>query len=167
MIKITEIDEQRETAPPPNVIHGLHLWNLREIVVPTDLGVERRNAVAYAMILARPCNAHLTLLHVYKEPYSLEYLRGPGVGQAREQHRQCAKNALELLGKQARKEYQNCSTEFREGAVCEEIANAAQDLQADLMVIASRANKWVRRCAYGSDADAIVRIAPCPVLIVH
>jgi nucleotide-binding universal stress UspA family protein len=167
MIETTEINEPQEITRPTDVIHDLHLWNLREIVVPTDLTVENRKAVTYAITLARPFNAHVTLLHVYKEPYSLEYLRGPRVSKARDLQRRCAQNALELLGKQAIEEYANCSTEFREGTLCEEVANSVKDLDADLMIVGSQANKWFRRCAYGSDADAIVRVSLCPVLIIH
>jgi len=167
MINSTEIDEPREFASSTDLIPDLQWWNLREIVVPTDLTVENRKAITYAILLARPCNAQVTLLHVYKEPSSLEYLRGPRVSQARELQRQCAQNALQLLGKQSREEYSNCRTEFRDGTLCEEIVNSVKNLDADLVIVGSRANKWFRRCAYGSYADAIVRVAPCPVLIVH
>jgi nucleotide-binding universal stress UspA family protein len=167
MNRSTETDEPRQITPPTDITGDLHWWTLREIVVPTDLTLENRKAVTYAMTLARSCNAHVTLLHVYQEPYSLEYLRGPGLSRARDLQRQSAQNALEVLGKQAKEEYANCSTEFREGTLCQEIANLAKDLDADLMIVGSRANKWFRRCAYGSDAEAIVRVSPCPVLIVN
>ena len=37
MIRTTEIDELRELAISTDVIPDLHLWNLHEIVVPTEL----------------------------------------------------------------------------------------------------------------------------------
>jgi nucleotide-binding universal stress UspA family protein len=147
--------------------HKRNFSKVREILVPTDLTLESRKAIGYAASLAKTLNAHLTLLHVYKEPHSLEYMRGPNVCAARERQRQYTENALEVLGKRAKEEYADCSTEFREGDLCQEIANSVKELPADLMVISTRGSKWLQRVAYGCDADAIVRLSPCPVLVVH
>ena len=67
---------------------------------------------------------------------------------------------------EVREQKANCSTVFRQGNHCDEIVKAAHDLQADLMIIGTRADKWFQRIAYGSDADALVRRAGCPVLVV-
>jgi nucleotide-binding universal stress UspA family protein len=147
--------------------HKRNFSKVREILVPTDLTLESRKAIGYAASLAKTLNAHLTLLHVYKEPHSLEYMRGPDVCAARARQRQYIENALDLLGKRTKEEHANCSTEFREGALCDEIANSVKELQADLLVISSRGNEWFRRVAYGCDADAIVQLSLCPVLVVH
>jgi nucleotide-binding universal stress UspA family protein len=167
MTERTEVEDVRNLAERRNSRQELNLCGVREILVPTDLTVESRKAIAYAASLAKTWNAHLTLLHVYKEPHSLEYMRGPNVCAARERQRQHTENALEVLGKWAKQVCANCSTEFREGALCDEIASSVRELHADLMVISTRGNKWFHRVAYGCDADAIVRLSPCPVLVVH
>jgi len=46
------------------------------ILVPTDLTVESERAVEYGLVLAQRFGAHLTLLHVCKESYAVEYMRG-------------------------------------------------------------------------------------------
>lgn len=167
MTETTEVEDSRDLAERRNSRHDRNFCGAREILVPTDFTPESRKAIAYAVNLAKALHAHMTLLHVYKEPHSLEYMRGPDVCAARERQRRYTENALELLGKQAKEEYANCSTEFREGALCDEIANSVKELQADLMVISTRGNKWFRRVAYGCEADAIVRLSPCPVLVVR
>ena len=43
----------------------------------------------------------------------------------------------------------------------------ANELQADLMIVGTRSDKWFERIAYGSDADALVRRAGCPVLVLR
>ena len=48
-----------------------------------------------------------------------------------------------------------------------QIAKAANDLHADLMIIGTHGNKWLQRMAYGSEAEAIVRRASCPVWVVR
>jgi hypothetical protein len=40
-------------------------------------------------------------------------------------------------------------------------------LQSDLLIIGTHVDKWFQRIAYGSDVAAIVRRAPCPVLVLH
>lgn len=167
MTETTKVEDWRNLAERRNSRPDRKFCGVREILVPTDLTVESRKAIAYAVSLAKSLNAHLTLLHVYKEPHSLEYMRGPDVCAARERQRQYTENALEHLGKRAKEEYANCSTEFREGALCDELANSVKELRVDLMVISTRGDKWFRRIAYGCESDAIVRLSPCPVLVVR
>jgi universal stress protein C len=167
MTERTDVEDLRNLAERRNSRYERNFCGVKEILVPTDLTVESRKGIAYAVSLAKTLNAHLTLLHVYKEPHSLEYMRGPDVCAARARQRQYIENALDLLGKRTKEEHANCSTEFREGALCDEIANSVKELQADLLVISSRGNEWFRRVAYGCDADAIVQLSLCPVLVVH
>jgi nucleotide-binding universal stress UspA family protein len=166
MTKTTDIEETRDFGYPTNLNHDRFFSGIRKILVPIDLTVESRKAINDAVNLAQIWNAHLTLLHVYQEPYNSCYLRGSHVYDAIKEHRQNREHILQLLGEAVRERYPNCSTEFRQGSLCDEIAKAANDLQADLMIIGTQGNKWFRRIAYGSDADAIVRRASCPVLVV-
>jgi nucleotide-binding universal stress UspA family protein len=163
----TDLKDVRDYANPRRASHHGNFCSVREILVPIDLTAESRRAIASAVSLAKTWNSHLTLLHVYKEPRSLEYMRGPHVCAARKQQRQYTENAFDLLGNEAKLQYENCSTEFREGMLCDEIARAVRELHADLMIIGSHGNKWFRRIAYGSETDAIVRLAPCPVLVLR
>ena len=137
------------------------------ILAPTDLTVESRKVVNYAAILAKSCGAHLTVLHVYREPYNVAYLRGSPAYASIERHRHDTKSVLESFGEEVRERYADCSTEFRTGIPCEEIIQAAKDLQIDMLVISTHGHKWFRRVAYGSKAEELVRRAPCPVLLVH
>jgi nucleotide-binding universal stress UspA family protein len=167
MSKTIDIEKARDFAYPTNLNHDRFFSGIREILVPTDLTGEGREAINYAVTLAQTWNAHLTLLHVYKEPYNLGYLRGPDTYDAIARHRHYTNHLLQLLGEEVREQYAKCSTEFREGTLCDEIVKAVKDLQADLMIIGTHPNKWLGRIAYGSDAEAIVRRAPCPVLVVR
>jgi Universal stress protein family len=50
---------------------------VKRILVPTDPTTESERAIEFGFVLAKLFGAHLTLLHVYKEPYAVQYLRGP------------------------------------------------------------------------------------------
>ncbi len=166
MTKTTDIEERKELEHPSRANNDRFLTGMREILVPIDLPVENREVIHYAVTLAETWNAHLTLLHIYKEPYNLCYLRGLHVHDAIERHRDLMQQKLQQFGEEVREQYPKCATEFREGTPGEEIVKAANDLQADLMIVGTHANNWFQRIAYGSDSEVIVRWAPCPVLVV-
>jgi nucleotide-binding universal stress UspA family protein len=55
----------------------------------------------------------------------------------------------------------------RVGAAADEIAQLATDLEADLVMVGSHSRRGIERLLLGSVAERVVRIAPCPVLVVR
>src|SRR5215216_7080440 len=51
------------------------------------------------------------------------------------------------------------------GVVDLEIVVLAKELQADLIVMGCRGHRGIRRAIEGSISDAVIRHAPCPVLV--
>jgi nucleotide-binding universal stress UspA family protein len=49
----------------------------------------------------------------------------------------------------------------------EEVAQLAADLEADLVVVGTHGHRGLTRILLGSVAEATVRLAPCPVLVVR
>jgi nucleotide-binding universal stress UspA family protein len=162
-----DFENAQDSASPTNPNQALFWSGVKEILVPTDLTMESHKAITHAVALALSSNAHLSLLHVYEPSYNLSYLRGAHVCDVVKQDRKDREHALELLGEEVREQKAKCSTVFRQGSHCDEIVKAANDLQADLMIIGTRGGKWFQRIAYGSDADALVRRVGCPVLVLH
>jgi nucleotide-binding universal stress UspA family protein len=58
-------------------------------------------------------------------------------------------------------------THIRLDAPAEEIAQLASDLEADLVVVGTHGRRGIRRVLLGSVAEGVVRMAPCPVLVVR
>jgi hypothetical protein len=52
-------------------------------------------------------------------------------------------------------------------AIADEIAQLAADLEADLVVVGTHGRRGLSRVLLGSSAEATVRLAPCPVLVVR
>jgi nucleotide-binding universal stress UspA family protein len=52
-------------------------------------------------------------------------------------------------------------------SIAEEIAQLAADLEADLVVVGTHGRRGLSRVLLGSSAEATVRLAPCPVLVVR
>src|SRR5688572_25406283 len=55
---------------------------------------------------------------------------------------------------------------LRMGAVDLEIVALAKELGADLIIMGCRGHRGIRRAIEGSISDAVIRRAPCPVLVV-
>jgi nucleotide-binding universal stress UspA family protein len=63
---------------------------------------------------------------------------------------------------------QGNTREFVEiGGAASEIVKAAKDWPADLIVIGSHGRSGLKRALLGSVAEAVMRHAPCPVLVVR
>jgi len=56
---------------------------------------------------------------------------------------------------------------LREGSPPQEIMAAAQEWGADLLVLGTRGRSRLARALWGSTAEAVVRQAPCPVVVVR
>jgi nucleotide-binding universal stress UspA family protein len=56
---------------------------------------------------------------------------------------------------------------LRMGAVDLEVVALAKELGADLIVMGCRGHRGIRRAIEGSISDAVIRHAPCPVLVVR
>jgi nucleotide-binding universal stress UspA family protein len=84
-----------------------------------------------------------------------------------QRHRAENLEALDELGRQIRCQYANSEICSRYGNFCEEVVHAAIELNTDLIVLCTPDYKWINRLVGHSDAEDILRRAPCPVLIVH
>jgi nucleotide-binding universal stress UspA family protein len=56
---------------------------------------------------------------------------------------------------------------LRLDAPAHEIAQIAADLEADLVVVGTHGRRGIARWLLGSVAEAVVRLAPCPVFVVR
>ena len=139
---------------------------LRHVLVPTDLSLDAQKAVDYAVALARDFGARLTLLHVYNSDFNCDYVLGPNNYNDDDRYRAEAEKALRQLCVDYKAEYASIDSCYRVGVPCEEIAAAAKELKADLIIISTHNDHWFDHLMNGSDAERIVRRVSCPILVV-
>jgi nucleotide-binding universal stress UspA family protein len=137
------------------------------ILAPTNLSDDSRKSINYATELAQHFGAKLTLLHIHDESSLMDYSFSRSVVERLEQERWRAENALLALWIEIRSKHPNCDYYFASGSPREMIVRAAKGLSADLIVISTHDYHWLRHLFFGSDAEDILRHAPCPILIVH
>jgi nucleotide-binding universal stress UspA family protein len=169
MTKIGETEIPNDAGHQPAEVRGHDRVpsNIKRILVPTDLTKESDGAIEFGLVLAKRFGAQLTLLHAYREPYAVRYVRGPRAYDAVLEERTYFENTLKSIGEDVRQRYAHCDVEFRQGMPCEEIVHTAKERDVDLIVISTHHHNWLTRIAYGCDAEQILRHAPCPILILQ
>jgi universal stress protein A len=140
---------------------------IRQILAPTNLRDGSQKALNYATRFAQYFGAKLTLIHIYEEPFIYGSAMSPETAQELRKARQGAENALLAICEEMRAEYPKCDTYFQCGQPHELIVAAAKELNADLIVLSTHDYRWLNHLLFGSDAEAILHHAPCPVLVVH
>jgi len=155
------------SAPASRSLLSRDSVRLRRIVVPIDLSSDAAKAIDAAVGLAKRFDADLFLVHVYSEPYSCAYARGPNAYAECEQQRLLAKSRLFAIRDRTRKEYSRCFAIFSQGVdLEEEISAVAKEIKADLIVVPAHHRNWLERLGEGSQAERIVRKSPCPILVI-
>jgi nucleotide-binding universal stress UspA family protein len=78
-----------------------------------------------------------------------------------------AQEAVERVAEELRDITANVDTIVRSGAPADQIIRAADDLEADLIVVGGRGKGAVEAIVLGSVAYRVLHHAPCPVLVTR
>lgn len=138
----------------------------RKILVPVDFSPASLDGLRYALGLARPFGARLTVLHVV-EPL------GPMMKLAVDAHshhkklREGAKLRLDVLHLDVDEPAGEFNVVVRIGPSYHEIIAMAQEGNFDLVVMASLGRTELTDRLLGSTAERVVRHALCPVLVAR
>ena len=135
------------------------------ILLAIDTSEEAELAARKAVYLADGVNSELYVVHVGELPNFL--MGSPGT----ELYDEIEKESREILRKLVWRVKVSGGTVagsyLRMGEVDLEIVGLAKELGADLIVMGCRGRHGIRRIIGGSVSDAVIRHAPCPVLVVR
>jgi nucleotide-binding universal stress UspA family protein len=138
--------------------------SFKKILIAVDSGPIAARAFDLGMGLAKEVGAELGLITVVD---SIR-LAAPSVDAAALQLLPLAREeARQLLDKMVAKSGGQAKAFQSEGAPGDEIVAAAKSFGADLIVIGSHGRGGIGRVLMGSVAEAVMRHAPCPVLVVR
>jgi nucleotide-binding universal stress UspA family protein len=143
---------------------------LKRVLCATDFSENAAAALEAAVAFARPSKAEILVLHVSPFPprsavgvACLPTTRRGIDGETRadliERLDRFARPAIAVGAKTGRV--------LREGDPCEEIVGEAQRAHADLIVMGRHSRGAPARLFLGSVAEAVVKSAPCPVMVVE
>lgn len=145
---------------------------LRHIIVGTDFSVTSESALERATQLAREHRARLTLAHVVPgslwEDLGLQLFDAVGVGSLSPEaaqhtaYEQLQRRAAELDGRDGL----TSDAQVAAGRPANELARIAAADGADLLVVGAYGEHAPRDILLGTTAQKLLRVAPCPVLVV-
>ena len=141
----------------------------KKILVPVDFSEHSTAALDTAAVLAKQCDASLTIVHVY-EPLAIAVPEGYQLFSEDQLNRIFEELQRELAGQRQRAEaagVQRVDTELLHGFAVSEIQNFAQQCGFDLIVMGTHGRRWLSHALLGSVTERMVRLAPCPVLTVR
>lgn len=157
LVQVGRKDAQLPTQESP--------LNLNQILVPIDFSECSKQALRYAVPLARQLDGKISLLHV------VDWLIAPAALSAvvTEENRieEAAQRKLDELARANVPPELLGSTLVRTGRAYRVITHAARGLRMDLIVIATQGRTGLKRALLGSTAERVVRHAACPVLTIR
>jgi len=138
------------------------------LLVPTDFSAASERALDCALALASKLGAKVFLLHAYALPI-IGFPDGMLIPSAEIASRIISEAEKELAACVERRKESGATivTLLRQGDAREAILVAAEEISADLVVMGTHGRRGITRALIGSVAEAIVRVAPVPVLTVH
>lgn len=142
--------------------------NIKKILFPTDFSEYSKHALKYATALAERFKAKLLVLHVCEHPIAgtgteAYQLAVPAFFADVEQRE---RKQLEAMSSDLQARGIDAEPVFIIGRAYLEIVNTARQLEVDVITMATHGNKGLSHLIFGSTAEKVVRLAPCPVLTV-
>ncbi len=147
------------------------MTSLQRILVATDFSEYSKEALNYAVYLARSLEATLYLLHVFEPPFysptGVSISIRPEVDQWIQDLRAEESKRLNMLTDEIRHQGAKVHPMFKEGTPFLEILKTAGEIPADLIVLGTHGRTGLSHLLMGSVAESVVRKAPCPVFTVR
>lgn len=146
---------------------------MKKILVPTDFSSHADRALRYAQAIAQKSGGEIVLLNVMLTPDHTQIEAGPsGInisGSSESQYLmeavQKVKNNMET--KIARIGLENVSYHITSGNISQAIVSHIKGLGIDLVVMGTQGESNYDAFFVGSNAEKVVRLAPCPVVTVR
>ena len=148
---------------------GTKIFSLKKILVPVDFSDYSKKALRYARPFAEQFGAEIILLHVVEPVVTPEsyYFVPPGLEEANVRRADSVRKRLTDLRKDELGTEIRGDTVVQLGKPFHEIVKVAQVEQVDLIILTTHGYTGLKHVMLGSNAERVVRHAPCPVLVVR
>jgi len=146
----------------------------KNIFVPVDGSAAANKGLREAIRLAKEQGATLTLLHVVEEGLTYRSMGIDGAGIFLDEVLRALVRSGRIILARALSAANRAGVKAR-GEVIEDISEPVADVivrearkaKADLIVIGTHGRRGITRLVMGSDAEAVVRKSPVPVVLVR
>lgn len=141
---------------------------MKTILTPVDFSAATSRTIEAALTLAKSLPARVVVLHVVPRPAAirdvLPAVEDVGMRTRAEEH--TAEKQLLALARTYRRRRPGLVTRHACGAAAKQIVQQARAEQAAYIVLGSHGHSALRGALVGSVAAAVIKTAPCPVLVV-
>jgi len=136
------------------------------ILVPTDFSDHSLRALSYAIGLAEKYGAEIKILYVNEPALQVSDMAWVGVDERslKNEHVKEARRNLERIVREKIPSDLPSAAEVRNGDAVDEIIQFADDVNADVIVMATHGRSGLSHILMGSTAEQVIRKASCPVL---
>lgn len=143
---------------------------MKTILVSVDLSAATVRVCAAAADLARAMDARLVILHAVPPlptlPYGIDSFSAAYVVEFNRTARKAAAHKLQALQHWFNKRSPGTKMALHEGQPADIILRSARRVRADYIVLGSHGHGAMYDLVAGSTARGIIRMAPCPVVLV-
>ena len=161
-VMVTHPHEQEWAGVTTNEI------GLQRVLIAYDFSSDSELALSYGLSLAQECQAELHLLHVLParsvRPVAPEIAL---MGQSAENGFREAASGLRNAVPSETRMWCELKQAVREGHPYREVLAYADEQHIDLICMGASGTGFGMRALFGSNADRVLRQAPCPVLITR
>ena len=142
---------------------------IKKILFATDFSEGSSNSLPYAVSIAKKYGAKLYFVHVIYDiaKTSGSYVPHVSLDELYKDMEKNAKVELEKCFIEEMKLLKDVERVVLKGTPYEEISSFAEENKIDLIVLGTHGRKGLDRMLFGSTAEQVVRLAPCPVLTVR
>jgi nucleotide-binding universal stress UspA family protein len=147
--------------------HVIARRGLRNVLVPIDFSAPSLEAIEAALPLIKHFGADLHLVHVFEPDYPASSMVAIPLVVPELEVGQRVRRRLRDVAADYSVPLRSENIRAIKGRPFEEICRLAQEIDIDLIVIATRGNTGLRHLVLGSTAERVVRYSPCPVLVVR
>jgi universal stress protein A len=149
---------------------GAAAWQVRRILLPTDFSGCANYALPYAAAIARAVDATVICVNVVEPIVPAVGYTGMAeampIAEMSEQMEDSAERELPDVMRCEDLRGLRVEEVIGHGDAAAEIVRVADEQDVDLIVISSHGRTGLGRIIFGSTAEAVVRHARCPVLVV-
>jgi len=140
---------------------------IRNVLVAIDFSAPSLEAIEAALPLIKHFGADLHLVHVFQPDYPLSSMAAIPLVVPELEIGQRVQRRLRDVAEDSSVPLRRENIHAIKGRPFEEICRLAQEIDIDLIVIATRGNTGLKHLVLGSTAERVVRYSPCPVLVVR
>lgn len=145
------------------------MFNLKNIIVPTDFSKLSITAFEYAKDIAEKMDATIHLMYVLEKTPPFLAISSLNVSE---------EEVMRSMEERAQKELKEISHDMdedssikiieilRKGIDYEEIIKYSKEINCDMIVIATHGRTGILHTLLGSVAEKVIRYAQCPVLVI-